>query len=159
MLFISAPLSLERLTSLDVVIPISPITRTYVEYPNKSHYSLKKHVESKHLSTQLVHVFTELRTKTLKRGPVSIHRCTSFLLIFFGIRNQNTSQPQQTTHSGENRPWLVLRYCPYLLLKEISIIDKYIYVIESKYLSWDSIYGLPNYRAVVGTTIFWCAVV
>jgi hypothetical protein len=84
MLFISAPLSLERPTSLDVVILISPITRTYVEYQNKNHYWLKKHVESKHLSTQLVHIFTELRTKTLKRGSVSINiPLYLFLLNFF----------------------------------------------------------------------------
>jgi hypothetical protein len=85
MLFISASLSLESSTSLDAVILKSPVTRTYVEYPNKSRYWLQKHVESKHLSTQLVHVFTELRTETLKRSFVSIYRSTSFSLNFLAF--------------------------------------------------------------------------
>jgi len=49
-----------------------------------------------------------------------------FFIEFCDIRRHNkTSQLYQTINSGENRPWLVLKHCLYLLLKEMLIIAKY----------------------------------
>jgi hypothetical protein len=81
MQFISVPCLLERSTSLVLLFLISTIPK------QKSHYWLQKHVQSKHLSTQLVHVFTELRTETPKRGSVFIYLCICFSLNFVTFEN------------------------------------------------------------------------